>query len=62
VKSIVIHWARNVTGKELSRYVCEELVRVGVVIEVRDDLISKEEKNEKLQVQPNWRSGQIVLK
>ncbi len=31
--------------------------------EVRDDLpTSEEEKNEKLQVQPNWRSGQIVLK
>jgi hypothetical protein len=33
------------------------------VMKVKDDLRRKkeeEEKNEKLQVQPNWRSGQIV--
>jgi hypothetical protein len=36
-----------------------------VRVRVREDLrirSSKEEKNEKLQVQPNWRSGQILLK
>ena len=42
VESIVIDWFRNVTSKEKSRWVCDEIeYRVGVVFEVNKDLRRK---------------------
>ena len=58
VESIVIDWFRNVTSKEKSRWVCDEIeYRVGVVFEVNKNFEGREERKSsastKLEVRTN---------
>jgi hypothetical protein len=56
----VIDWFRNVRGKESVIVLCVRKVAVGVVNEEKKKIF--ERRTKQLQVQPNWRSGQTVLK